>query len=149
MTFILFIFIILFIWSYLTFCTPKHIAVFYVNECPYKGILIILKNGSPTEDFLGFWLMILPLYLFQFKRMLNRELTHLSELSRSGNQVSEFISNTFLGNHTQIHSYAKTPAVIAKHWLYKVCAIVDWIWAASFPELNCSLDSLMLYIEKL
>lgn len=35
--------------------------------------------------------------LLQFKRMLNRELTHLSEMSRSGNQVSEFISNTFLG----------------------------------------------------
>jgi hypothetical protein len=33
----------------------------------------------------------------QFKRMLNRELTHLSEMSRSGNQVSEYISNTFLG----------------------------------------------------
>uniref|UniRef100_A0A8C2JV98 Phosphodiesterase n=1 Tax=Cyprinus carpio TaxID=7962 RepID=A0A8C2JV98_CYPCA len=33
----------------------------------------------------------------KFKRMLNRELTHLSEMSRSGNQVSEFISNTFLG----------------------------------------------------
>ncbi|XP_016369056.1 cAMP-specific 3',5'-cyclic phosphodiesterase 4D isoform X12 [Sinocyclocheilus rhinocerous] len=32
----------------------------------------------------------------KFKRMLNRELTHLSEMSRSGNQVSEFISNTFL-----------------------------------------------------
>lgn len=33
----------------------------------------------------------------QFKRMLNRELTQLSETSRSGNQVSEFIANTFLG----------------------------------------------------
>lgn len=33
----------------------------------------------------------------QFKRMLNRELTHLSETSRSGNQVSEYISQTFLG----------------------------------------------------
>ncbi|XP_056276444.1 cAMP-specific 3',5'-cyclic phosphodiesterase 4D isoform X4 [Pseudoliparis swirei] len=32
----------------------------------------------------------------QFKRMLNRELTQLSETSRSGNQVSEFISSTFL-----------------------------------------------------
>ncbi|XP_062888378.1 3',5'-cyclic-AMP phosphodiesterase 4C-like isoform X2 [Mobula hypostoma] len=32
----------------------------------------------------------------KFKRMLNRELTQLSEMSRSGNQVSEFISNTFL-----------------------------------------------------
>ncbi|XP_016087380.1 cAMP-specific 3',5'-cyclic phosphodiesterase 4C-like [Sinocyclocheilus grahami] len=32
----------------------------------------------------------------QFKRMLNRELTQLSETSKSGNQVSEFISSTFL-----------------------------------------------------
>ncbi|XP_056598743.1 cAMP-specific 3',5'-cyclic phosphodiesterase 4C isoform X3 [Triplophysa dalaica] len=32
----------------------------------------------------------------KFKRMLNRELTQLSETSKSGNQVSEFISNTFL-----------------------------------------------------
>lgn len=29
--------------------------------------------------------------------MLNRELSHLSEMSRSGNQVSEYISSTFLG----------------------------------------------------
>lgn len=29
--------------------------------------------------------------------MLNRELSHLSEMSRSGNQVSEYISTTFLG----------------------------------------------------
>jgi hypothetical protein len=33
----------------------------------------------------------------QFKRMLNRELTHLSETSRSGNQVSKYITRTFLG----------------------------------------------------
>lgn len=40
------------------------------------------------------------MFMLQFKRMLNRELTHLSEMSRSGNQVSEFISSTFLGNDT-------------------------------------------------
>lgn len=38
----------------------------------------------------------------KFKRMLNRELTHLSEMSRSGNQVSEYISNTFLGENNNI-----------------------------------------------
>ncbi|KAJ8274497.1 hypothetical protein COCON_G00091220 [Conger conger] len=38
----------------------------------------------------------------QFKRMLNRELTHLSEMSRSGNQVSEFISNTFLDKQNEM-----------------------------------------------
>lgn len=46
---------------------------------------------------------LFPYFLFsacfspQFKRMLNRELSHLSEMSRSGNQVSEYISTTFLG----------------------------------------------------
>uniref|UniRef100_A0A3B4G218 Phosphodiesterase n=1 Tax=Pundamilia nyererei TaxID=303518 RepID=A0A3B4G218_9CICH len=38
----------------------------------------------------------------KFKRMLNRELTHLSEMSRSGNQVSEFISNTFLDKQNEV-----------------------------------------------
>lgn len=36
--------------------------------------------------------------------MLNRELSHLSEMSRSGNQVSEYISNTFLGEQFGTHS---------------------------------------------
>uniref|UniRef100_A0A8C0AYD2 Phosphodiesterase n=1 Tax=Buteo japonicus TaxID=224669 RepID=A0A8C0AYD2_9AVES len=38
----------------------------------------------------------------RFKRMLNRELTHLSEMSRSGNQVSEYISNTFLDKQHEV-----------------------------------------------
>ncbi|NXW81867.1 PDE4B phosphodiesterase, partial [Alopecoenas beccarii] len=42
------------------------------------------------------------LFPSQFKRMLNRELTHLSEMSRSGNQVSEYISNTFLDKQNDV-----------------------------------------------
>nr|XP_048283171.1 cAMP-specific 3',5'-cyclic phosphodiesterase 4C isoform X1 [Myodes glareolus]XP_048283172.1 cAMP-specific 3',5'-cyclic phosphodiesterase 4C isoform X1 [Myodes glareolus] len=38
----------------------------------------------------------------KFKRMLNRELTHLSETSRSGNQVSEYISQTFLDQPAEV-----------------------------------------------
>ncbi|XP_062899036.1 3',5'-cyclic-AMP phosphodiesterase 4D isoform X4 [Mobula hypostoma] len=38
----------------------------------------------------------------KFKRMLNRELTHLSEMSRSGNQVSEFISSIFLDKQHEV-----------------------------------------------
>nr|KAF6478908.1 hypothetical protein HJG59_000129 [Molossus molossus] len=34
--------------------------------------------------------------------MLNRELTHLSEMSRSGNQVSEYISTTFLDKQNEV-----------------------------------------------
>lgn len=33
----------------------------------------------------------------KFKRMLNKELSHFSESSRSGNQISEYICSTFLG----------------------------------------------------
>ncbi|XP_013880548.1 cAMP-specific 3',5'-cyclic phosphodiesterase 4B [Austrofundulus limnaeus] len=38
----------------------------------------------------------------KFKRMLNRELSHLSEMSRSGNQVSEYISSTFLDKPNEL-----------------------------------------------
>uniref|UniRef100_UPI00398F7BB4 3',5'-cyclic-AMP phosphodiesterase 4B-like isoform X2 n=1 Tax=Pristiophorus japonicus TaxID=55135 RepID=UPI00398F7BB4 len=51
----------------------------------------------------------MPDYLFsvswtyiKFKRMLNRELTHLSEMSRSGNQVSEYISSTFMDKQNEV-----------------------------------------------
>jgi hypothetical protein len=33
----------------------------------------------------------------KFKRMLNKELSHFSESSKSGNQISEYICSTFLG----------------------------------------------------
>ncbi|XP_074059462.1 3',5'-cyclic-AMP phosphodiesterase 4A isoform X1 [Macrotis lagotis] len=45
----------------------------------------------------------------KFKRMLNRELTHLSEMSRSGNQVSEYISTTFLDKQADVEIPAPTP----------------------------------------
>lgn len=50
-------------------------------------------------------LSILPSHIprvSQFKRLLNRELTHLSESSRSGNQVSEYISQTFLDQQAEV-----------------------------------------------
>uniref|UniRef100_A0A8D0GZR1 Phosphodiesterase n=1 Tax=Sphenodon punctatus TaxID=8508 RepID=A0A8D0GZR1_SPHPU len=45
----------------------------------------------------------------KFKRMLNRELTHLSETSRSGNQVSEYISSTFLDKQHEVEMPTPTP----------------------------------------
>ncbi|XP_074784058.1 3',5'-cyclic-AMP phosphodiesterase 4C isoform X1 [Athene noctua] len=46
----------------------------------------------------------------KFKRMLSRELTHLSETSRSGNQVSEYISRTFLDKQHEV----EIPSALAK-----------------------------------
>ncbi|XP_061636613.1 cAMP-specific 3',5'-cyclic phosphodiesterase 4D-like isoform X3 [Phyllopteryx taeniolatus] len=45
----------------------------------------------------------------KFKRMLNRELTQLSEASRSGNQVSEFIANTFLEKQHDVEILSPPP----------------------------------------
>ncbi|XP_048832246.1 cAMP-specific 3',5'-cyclic phosphodiesterase 4D-like isoform X3 [Brienomyrus brachyistius] len=45
----------------------------------------------------------------KFKRMLNRELTQLSETSRSGNQVSEFISSTFLEKQHDVEIMSPSP----------------------------------------
>lgn len=53
----------------------------------------MLLLGKKTEHVTHLLFLSVP----QFKRMLNRELSHLSEMSRSGNQVSEYISTTFLG----------------------------------------------------
>ncbi|XP_027714249.1 cAMP-specific 3',5'-cyclic phosphodiesterase 4A-like, partial [Vombatus ursinus] len=41
--------------------------------------------------------------------MLNRELTHLSEMSRSGNQVSEYISTTFLDKQADVEIPSPPP----------------------------------------
>ncbi|XP_028327986.1 cAMP-specific 3',5'-cyclic phosphodiesterase 4D isoform X3 [Gouania willdenowi] len=46
----------------------------------------------------------------KFKRMLNRELSQLSETSRSGNQVSEFISSTFLEKQHDMDIMSPPPA---------------------------------------
>ncbi|KAK4018890.1 hypothetical protein OUZ56_000930 [Daphnia magna] len=47
---------------------------------------------------------------FLFKRMLNKELSHFSESSRSGNQISEYICSTFLV------SYFSSTAGLAARW---------------------------------
>ena len=41
--------------------------------------------------------------MFQFKRMLNRELSHFAESSKSGNQIAEYICNTYLGKSCDCH----------------------------------------------
>ncbi|XP_054031369.1 cAMP-specific 3',5'-cyclic phosphodiesterase 4C isoform X5 [Dryobates pubescens] len=46
----------------------------------------------------------------KFRRMLSRELSHLSETSRSGNQVSEYISRTFLDKQHEV----EIPSGLAK-----------------------------------
>lgn len=67
-------------------------------------IFCILGYANVISFKFSLSLISFDLSVFQFKRMLNRELTHLSEMSRSGNQVSEYISNTFLGENNNLNT---------------------------------------------
>ncbi|KPP77034.1 cAMP-specific 3',5'-cyclic phosphodiesterase 4B-like [Scleropages formosus] len=80
----------------------------------------------------------------KFKRMLNRELTHLSEMSRSGNQVSEFISNTFLGNYAWgPGGWELSEPQTAVHQCFHSCS-GPWV-AAPYREQICPLKELPRY----
>ncbi|XP_015204563.1 3',5'-cyclic-AMP phosphodiesterase 4A [Lepisosteus oculatus] len=59
----------------------------------------------------------------KFKRMLNRELTHLSEMSRSGNQVSEYISSTFLDKQNEVEIPSPTQKEREKKKKQPMCQI--------------------------
>ncbi|CAO2612535.1 cAMP-specific 3',5'-cyclic phosphodiesterase 4C [Lemmus lemmus] len=63
------------------------------HPCSSPSLLVLLPDRPPPCHTLP---------APQFKRMLNRELTHLSETSRSGNQVSEYISQTFLDQTAEV-----------------------------------------------
>ncbi|XP_051986509.1 cAMP-specific 3',5'-cyclic phosphodiesterase 4B-like isoform X3 [Xyrauchen texanus] len=74
----------------------------------------------------------------KFKRMLNRELTHLSEMSRSGNQVSEFISNTFLDKQNDVEIPSPTPKGREKKKKQLMTQISGVKKVSHGPGLNCS-----------
>ncbi|PWS22925.1 hypothetical protein DKP78_15835, partial [Enterococcus faecium] len=77
----------------------------------------------------------------KFKRMLNRELTHLSEMSRSGNQVSEFISNTFLDKQNEVEIPSPTPKARDKKKKQQLMTQISGVKKVSHvPSLsNCSV----------
>ncbi|XP_029470196.1 cAMP-specific 3',5'-cyclic phosphodiesterase 4C isoform X2 [Rhinatrema bivittatum] len=75
----------------------------------------------------------------KFKRMLNRELTHLSETSRSGNQVSEYIANTFLDkqHEVEIPSPTAKEKEKKKRPMSKISGVKKLMHSSSFT--NCSI----------
>ena len=58
-------------------------------------IHVLIQVGISTKRLTQVSLLF---FRFQFKRMLNKELSHFSE-SKSGNQISEYICSTFLGKY--------------------------------------------------
>uniref|UniRef100_A0A8C2Q9G5 Phosphodiesterase n=1 Tax=Cyprinus carpio TaxID=7962 RepID=A0A8C2Q9G5_CYPCA len=74
-------------------CDDEHCSHEYNNSVLYFAEEPFHKLTVETLDELDWFSEMAS---NKFKRMLNRELTQLSETSKSGNQVSEFISSTFL-----------------------------------------------------
>ena len=58
-----------------------------------------MKKMKITTTITLMIMIMITVSFLQFKRMLNKELSHFSE-SKSGNQISEYICNTFLGEKT-------------------------------------------------
>ncbi|KAJ7424879.1 cAMP-specific 3',5'-cyclic phosphodiesterase 4B [Willisornis vidua] len=88
---------------------PRNLPA-YNSKSQLTSLLPVRNDGELKTSWSG-WIDVkgfrkMPslsvLFPSQFKRMLNRELTHLSEMSRSGNQVSEYISNTFLDKQNDV-----------------------------------------------
>jgi cAMP-specific phosphodiesterase 4 len=57
--------------------------------------------------------------------MLNKELSHLSESSKSGNQISEYICSTFLGNNYSNYSENESLPSISKIYEFQYKINVD------------------------
>lgn len=85
--------------------------------------------------------------LFQFKRLLNRELSQFAERSKSGNQICEYISTTFLG---------KTIRVVRRDEFWRLSrnsASIDCIakttsMGSSVNSLNCLENRRFLCCER-
>uniref|UniRef100_A0AAY4E2B1 Phosphodiesterase n=2 Tax=Denticeps clupeoides TaxID=299321 RepID=A0AAY4E2B1_9TELE len=85
----------------------------------------------------------------KFKRMLNRELTHLSEMSRSGNQVSEFISNTFLDKQNEVEIPSPTPKAREKKKKQLMTQISGVKKVSHGPSVsNCSISRFGVKTDK-
>ncbi|XP_058258457.1 cAMP-specific 3',5'-cyclic phosphodiesterase 4B isoform X2 [Hemibagrus wyckioides] len=85
----------------------------------------------------------------KFKRMLNRELTHLSEMSRSGNQVSEFISNTFLDKQNEVEIPPPTPKAREKKKKQQLMTQISGVKKVSHgPSLNSGITRFGVKTDK-
>lgn len=69
------------------------------NKMKICNLFVSYFNSSKLEIWLIFFFFFF--HWLQFKRMLNKELSHFSESSKSGNQISEYICSTFLGKFCQ------------------------------------------------
>ncbi|XP_072320195.1 3',5'-cyclic-AMP phosphodiesterase 4C-like [Eucyclogobius newberryi] len=78
----------------------------------------------------------------KFKRLLNRELSHLSEMSRSGNQVSEYISSTFMDKQNDVE--LPSPTLKDKPMSYIIgvrkLSHSSSLSSASMPRFGVSTD---------
>ena len=74
--------------------SPHHFTL--LNVCPHCSVILTTVLCAASRIL---WWKKLSFFFgcLQFKRLLNKELSHFAESSKAGNQVSEYITSTFLG----------------------------------------------------
>lgn len=92
-----------------------------------------MKNMKITTTITLMTTIMITLSFLQFKRMLNKELSHFSE-SKSGNQISEYICNTFLGEN--IYSEFVFVFIICIH-IWICIHISRWVSISSICSCFC------------
>eukprot|EP00095_Tigriopus_kingsejongensis_P004167 snap_masked-scaffold53_size449031-processed-gene-2.3 protein:Tk04167 transcript:snap_masked-scaffold53_size449031-processed-gene-2.3-mRNA-1 annotation:"hypothetical protein CAPTEDRAFT_180250" len=80
-------------------CNCRKCSIFSLDDCEPKEVSSVIKY----------------LRFRKFKRMLNKELSHFSE-SKSGNQISEYICNTFLDKQQECDIVLQPPVVPASQF---------------------------------
>eukprot|EP00094_Tigriopus_californicus_P008806 TCALIF_08487-PA protein Name:"Similar to dnc cAMP-specific 3',5'-cyclic phosphodiesterase, isoform F (Drosophila melanogaster)" AED:0.28 eAED:0.28 QI:0/0.66/0.7/0.8/1/1/10/946/529 len=75
-------------------CNCRKCSIFSLDDCEPKEVSSVIKY----------------LRFRKFKRMLNKELSHFSE-SKSGNQISEYICNTFLDKQQECDILIQPPVI--------------------------------------
>ena len=69
--------------------------------------------------------------------MLNKELSHFSESSKSGNQISEYICSTFLGRYRNVYRLVKKKDIVGMTWSYIYTIIILTIFFLLHSPSKC------------
>ena len=82
-------------------------------------------------------------FSFQFKRMLNKELSHFSE-SKSGNQISEYICSTFLGKYWNLKFIIRKEE---SSWERSTMFLQKWIFCIRTVIVICTKTHVSLQLR--
>ncbi|KAJ4449914.1 hypothetical protein ANN_01321, partial [Periplaneta americana] len=90
------------LYAVLIFCVCAKIVNMGLNQEQRTDNMSFFLDGISWLSIIMDLAVLIGIAVFQFKRMLNKELSHFSESSKSGNQISEYICSTFLDKQQEL-----------------------------------------------